>query len=60
MFEALCIRTESLGETMQLSLRLSGPTGIVLHDADGGVEALVQRWVALKLVHRSSLRCGRG
>jgi len=34
---------------MQLSLRLSGPTGIVLHDADGGVEALVERWMALQV-----------
>ena len=49
MFEADSSRTGSLGEPTQLRLRLSGPIGVVLDDADGWVEALVERWMALQV-----------
>jgi hypothetical protein len=44
---------EGLGDETQLVVGLSGPTRVVLDDADGGIEALVQRWVALEAYGRS-------
>jgi hypothetical protein len=34
-------------------MRLDGPTRVVLDDSDGGIEALVQGWVALEAYRRS-------
>jgi hypothetical protein len=40
--------TECLLEAAQLSLRPSGPRRVVVDDADGRVEAVVQRRMALE------------
>jgi hypothetical protein len=47
--------TESLRQAGQLFLSLNRPLGVVLDDADGRVEAVVERWVALE-IHTTNFR----
>lgn len=42
MFEPNRQRTESFGDATELDIRLPGPAGVVLDDADGRVEAVVE------------------
>jgi hypothetical protein len=40
-------RTERAREATQLILRVDGPREVVLDDADGRVESVIERWVPL-------------